>query len=59
VARELQKAVPEAEVCSVVQALQAGQLTVCADRVGFVFPMHYFGLPLLAAMTGSMTMCSA
>lgn len=29
-----------------VQALQAGQLTVCADRVGFVFPMHYFGLPL-------------
>ncbi|SFT42355.1 4Fe-4S dicluster domain-containing protein [Selenomonas sp. GACV-9] len=29
-----------------VQALQGGLLTVSADCVGFVFPMHYFGLPL-------------
>lgn len=45
-ARELQKAMPEAELQSIPEALQEDQLMVKADCVGLVFPMHYFGLPM-------------
>ncbi len=45
-ARELQKALPGAELRSIATALQKGELSVRAECVGFVFPMHYFGLPL-------------
>lgn len=46
VARELQKTMPEAELRSITVALREENPMVKAERVGFVFPMHYFGLPL-------------
>lgn len=46
VARELQKALPEAELRSIAAELQKEKPSVRAECVGFIFPMHYFGLPL-------------
>lgn len=46
VARELQKSLPDVELRSLVTAGQEEAPVVDADCVGFVFPMHYFGLPL-------------
>ena len=46
VARELQKAVNNVEIRSIVEAMQEDKPQVNAECVGFVFPMHYFGLPL-------------
>ena len=46
VARELQKAVNDVEIRSIVEAMQEDKPQVNAECVGFVFPMHYFGLPL-------------
>ena len=45
-ARELQKAMPGAELQSISEALREDRLVVNAECVGFVFPMHYFGLPI-------------
>jgi ferredoxin/flavodoxin len=46
VARELQKVIKGAEIRSIAEALHEDRLEVNAECVGFVFPMHYFGLPL-------------
>ena len=46
VARELQKAVNDVEIRSIVEAMQEDKPQVNAECVGFVFPMHYFSLPL-------------
>ena len=46
VARELQKSLPDVELRSLVTAGQEEAPVVDTDCVGFVFPMHYFGLPL-------------
>ncbi|MBQ1809285.1 MAG: hypothetical protein IIZ87_07220 [Selenomonas sp.] len=45
-ARELQKAIPDAEIESISEALRKDKMVVNAECVGFVFPMHYFGLPI-------------
>ncbi|MBQ7498693.1 MAG: flavodoxin family protein [Selenomonas sp.] len=45
-ARALQELLPEAELRSIPEAMAEGRLAVNAECVGFVFPMHYFGLPL-------------
>ncbi len=45
-ARALQELLPEAELRSIPEALAKDSLSVNAECVGFVFPMHYFGLPL-------------
>ena len=47
-ARFLQAALQDAELRSVPEALVEGCLDVKADVVGFVFPLHYMGLPLQA-----------
>lgn len=46
VARELQQAINGVEIRSIAQAIQEDKPEAKADCVGFVFPMHYFGLPL-------------
>ncbi len=46
VARELQKIIPDTELRSIAAALRDNSFTVNAERVGIVFPMHYFGLPM-------------
>lgn len=46
VARELQKIIPDTELRSIADALHENTPTVNAERIGFVFPMHYFGLPM-------------
>ena len=45
-ARELQKALPDSEVKSITDTLREDRPVVNAECVGFVFPMHYFGLPI-------------
>ena len=45
-ARALQELLPEVELRSIPEALAEDNPSVNADCVGFVFPMHYFGLPL-------------
>ena len=45
-ARALQELLPEVELRSITEALAEDNPSVNADCVGFVFPMHYFGLPL-------------
>ncbi len=40
------KLLPEVELRSISEALAEDNPSVNADCVGFVFPMHYFGLPL-------------
>ena len=45
-AKALQKLLPEVELRSIPEALAEDNPSVNADCVGFVFPMHYFGLPL-------------
>lgn len=44
VARRLQEELGDVELRSMARALQEGEYTVEAERVGFVFPMHYFGV---------------
>ena len=46
VARELQKVIKGAEIRSIVEALHEDRPEVNAECVGFVFPMHYFSLPV-------------
>jgi ferredoxin/flavodoxin len=45
-ARFLQASLEGAELRSIPEALAGGRLAVEADVVGFVFPLHYMGLPL-------------
>ncbi len=45
-ARELQKALPDVELRSIAAALQEDIPSVNAECVGFVFPLHYFSLPM-------------
>lgn len=45
-ARVLQAFLEGAELRSIPEALAGGRLAVEADVVGFVFPLHYMGLPL-------------
>ena len=45
-ARFLQASLEGAELRSIPEALADGRLAVEADVVGFVFPLHYMGLPL-------------
>lgn len=46
VARRLQEELGNVELRSMAKALHEGDFSVEAESVGFVFPMHYFGLPL-------------
>lgn len=46
VARELQNALPGVELRSIAEALRTKNLVVDAECVGFVFPLHYFSLPM-------------
>ena len=46
VARFLQAAMGNAELRSIPEAHARNQFEVAADIVGFVFPLHYMGLPL-------------
>ena len=45
-ARKLQEALDGAEIKSMVEAMQDAECVAEAQCVGFVFPMHYFGLPM-------------
>lgn len=45
-AQRLQQEIEGAEIRSMVKLLRSNSFAVEADCVGFVFPMHYFGLPL-------------
>lgn len=46
VARRLQEELGNVELRSIAKALQEGDVSVEAECVGIVFPMHYFGLPM-------------
>lgn len=46
VARFLEKFLPDTEIHSIPEALSRESISIEAECVGFVFPMHYFGLPL-------------
>jgi flavodoxin len=46
VARFLQERLPETELRSIPEELAGDRLSVQADTIGFVFPMHYLSLPL-------------
>ncbi|ORT99944.1 Ferredoxin [Anaerovibrio sp. JC8] len=46
VARFLQERLPDVELRSIPEELNSGIFEVQADKVGFVFPMHYLSLPL-------------
>ena len=46
VARFLEKSLPNAEIFSIPEELSKDSISIKAGCVGFVFPMHYFGLPL-------------
>lgn len=47
-ARFLQASLENAELRSIPKALAVGNFDAEADAVGFVFPLHYMGLPLQA-----------
>ncbi len=44
--RFLQDALGDTELRSIPEELARGGFTIDADRVGFVFPLHYMGLPM-------------
>lgn len=46
VARFLQARLPETELRSIPEELLDSRFDVRADRIGFVFPLHYLSLPL-------------
>ena len=46
VARFLQERLPNVELRSIPEELNSGRFEVQADKVGFVFPMHYLSLPM-------------
>ena len=47
VAQYLQKKLPDAEILSIPRELRQKKFSVDADKVGFIFPLHYVGLPML------------
>lgn len=46
VARVLQKNLPETELRSIPEELVQENFELAADRIGFIFPLHYLGLSL-------------
>ena len=46
VARFLQERLPDTELRSIPEELVEERFDVLADRIGFVFPLHYLSLPL-------------
>ena len=45
-ARFIEERLPDAELRSIPEEMVAERLEVQADRIGFVFPLHYLSLPL-------------
>ncbi len=45
-ARFIEERLPDAELRSIPEEMAAERLEVQADRIGFVFPLHYLSLPL-------------
>jgi ferredoxin/flavodoxin len=49
VAREIKKAIPSAELVPICRSTGSDAVFPEAERVGFVFPIHGFGLPAIVA----------
>ena len=47
VAQYLQKNLSDVEILSIPRELQQKNFSVDADKVGFIFPLHYGGLPII------------
>lgn len=46
-ARIVQKALPSTKLISIPNALMQNNFSVDSERIGFIFPLHYGGLPML------------
>ena len=46
-AKRLQSLIADAELYSIPEMLRSGEILTTADKVGFIFPQHYYGLPML------------
>lgn len=46
VAKELRKRMPDTELIPMVGAMKSNEMETKADAVGFVFPIHCFGIPM-------------
>lgn len=47
VAKKIIAELDDAELVAIPEALKTNRIKTDAERVGFVFPLHYFGLPML------------
>lgn len=46
-AKRLQSLLADAELYSIPEMLRSGEIVTTADKVGVIFPQHYYGLPMV------------